>query len=136
MTSKMKLLRGSEQGFTLMELMFVLVIFLIVVAVVIMQVTGVFSGGQAAAMETDIHTVQQAVDQFILASNQPPTADLRFPGEGLYKAIDFNASITVGMKTYTFVPDFVKKLPRHHDEGVWRIDDKGIVSIDLDPGDY
>ncbi len=132
----MKRLRDSEHGFTLMELMFVLVIFLIVVAVVIMQVTGVFSGGQAAAMDTDIHTVQQAVDQFILGSNQPPTADLRFPGEGQTKPIDFNASVSVGGKTYTFYPDFIKKLPRHHDEGVWLMDDKSIVTVDMDPGDY
>lgn len=128
--------RNSESGFTLMELLFVLLIFLVLVAVVIMQVTGVFGGSRAAALETDLHTIDQAVGQYILGSQAPPTTDGRFPPEGEYALIDFNASFTAAGKTWTFYPDFIKKLPRHADEGVWRIDSKSIVSVDLEPEDY
>jgi len=126
----------NESGFTLMELLFVLFIFIVLTAVVIMQVTGVFSGGRTAAMETDVHTVDQAVGQYILGAGQPPTADGRFPAEGDYAVIDFNATFTAGSKTWTFCPDILKKLPRHHDEGVWRIDSRGTVSVDVDPKEY
>jgi type II secretory pathway pseudopilin PulG len=126
----------NEGGFTFMEIAAVLLIFLVLIVVVVMQVGGVFGGSRGAAMETDIHTVDTALGQYILGYGKPPTSDGNFPSEGDYALIDFNASFNAGGKTWTFYPDFVKKLPKHHDEGVWRIDSNGTVSVNMDPDDY
>ena len=87
----------------------------------------------AGQLETDINTVDTAVGQYILGHGKPPTADGRFPPEGEYALIDFGASFELNGKTWTFSPDFLKKLPKHHDEGVWRIDSKSRVSVDMQP---
>ncbi len=129
-------MRDGQSGFSFMEIAAVLLIFLVLVVVVVTQVAGVFGGSRSAAMGTDVHTVETAVSQYILGSMEAPTADGRFPAQGEYAAIDFNASFTARGKTWALYPDFVKKLPRHHDEGVWRIDSKSVVSIDLEPEDY
>jgi len=129
--------RNNESGFTLLELTAVLIIFLVLVVVVILQVSGVFGGSREAAMVTDIHTVDTAISGYVLKSQgKVPTTDGNLPTDGEYALIDFNASFTAGGKTWTFYPDVVKKLPKHHDEGVWRINSKGVVSVDIDPREY
>jgi hypothetical protein len=127
----------GEGGFSYAELAIILVVFLVLVVVVIMQVSGVFSGGRAAAMGTDVQTVDTAVSNYVLKSQGlVPTANGVLPSDGEYALIDFDASFTIGGRTWTFYPDVVKKLPKHHDEGVWRIDSSGIVSVDIVPEDY
>jgi type II secretory pathway pseudopilin PulG len=133
----MKSIRRGERGFTTMEVGIFLVIFLVLIVVVILSVSGVFSGGRAAALDTDLHTVDTALQTYVLKSQgKVPTASGTLPGEGEYALIDFNASFTIAGKTWTFYPDCIKKLPKHHDEGVWRVDSSGIVSVDLAPEDY
>ena len=129
--------RNAESGFTLMELLAVMLIIIILVVVVLLQVLGVFGGARGAAMDTDIHTVQTAVDAYYLESmGRSPTEDGNLPlGDG-YAPIDFDASFTQGGKTWTFYPQFVKKLPKHHDEGVWYVDSVGEVSVDMEPEEY
>jgi len=128
---------NSESGFSLMELIGVLIIFMIVVVVVVLLVSGVFGSSREASMSTDISTVDTALGQYVLKSQgKVPTASGQLPPDGEYAPIDFNASFTDGGKTYSFYPDCVKRLPRHHDDGVWRIDSKGAVSVDLEPDEY
>ncbi len=127
---------NNEGGFSSLELGLILVVLLILIVVLIVQVGGVLGGSRAAVMETDISTVDTAVGQYILGHGGPPTADGRFPAEGEYALIDFGASFDLSGKTWTFHPDFLKKLPKHHDEGVWRMDNKSRVSVDIDPEDY
>lgn len=127
----------SERGFSLMELIGVLVILIIVVVVIMMQVSGAFSGSRAASMDSDIHTVETALDQYVLKSmGKVPTVSGNLPADGEYAPLDFNAGFTIGTQTWYFHPDCVKRLPRHHDEGVWRVDHKGVVSVDMDSGEY
>lgn len=136
MKTEVKRQRRREDGFTLMELMVVFLIVGILAVVLVLMVTGVFGGARKSAMATDLHTVGTAVDDYYLQSlGKFPTEDGSPPPEGQYSLIDFNASFTDGAKTYYF-KDLLKKLPRHHNEGVWRIDSKGNVSVDMDPKDY
>jgi hypothetical protein len=66
-----------------------------------------------------------------------PTADDSLPPQGKYAPIDFNASfVDNGGKTMSFYPDFISNLPRHWDEGVWRLDSAAGVSVDMDPNKY
>lgn len=129
--------RNAESGFTHIEMVAVMLIIVILVAVVLLQVLGVFGGARGAAMDTDIHTVQTAVDAYYLESmGRAPTEDGNLPLGGGYALIDFDASFTHGGTTRTFYPQFVKKLPKHYDEGVWCIDSGGGVSVDMEPEDY
>jgi type II secretory pathway pseudopilin PulG len=136
MKTEVKRQRRGEGGFTLMELMIVFLIVAILAVVLVLLSTGVFGGAHKSAMATDLHTAGIAVDDYYLQSlGKSPTVDGSLPPEGQYSLIDFNASFTDGAKTYYF-KDLLKKLPRHYKEGVWRIDSKGDVSVDVDPKDY
>ncbi len=114
--------RNKESGFTFMELMAALIVVMILVAVVILATHGFYSKSRGTAMSGDIHTVQSAVDAYMLQSSKAPTeTGLLPPLAGEYALIDFNATFTQGK----FYPDFLAKLPRHWDESVWRIDSTG-----------
>ncbi len=127
----------SESGFSLMELIGVCIIFMIVVAVVIVMVTGVFGSSREASLETDVSSVDTALQQYLLKSGDFPTANGGRPAQGEYFLIDFNASFTDELgRNKSFYPDCIKKLPRHYNEGVWRIDSTGTVSADIDPEQY
>ena len=128
---------NSEGGFSLMELVAVLIIFMIVVVLVVLLVSGVFGSSREASMQTDIDSVDNNIGQYVLKSQGKwPTSSSQLPPDDQYALIDFYASFTVGSKTYSFYPDYIKRLPKHHDEGVWRIDSKGVVSVDLEPSEY
>ena len=129
--------KGREGGFSLLELAIAMLIITALVAVVILMVTGFFSEARETGLEADRDTVQTAFSRYWIDSlGKAPTADGKLPPPGKYALIDFDASFTLEGKTLTFYPDFINKLPRHHDEGVWRIDSEGLVSVDLAPEDY
>ena len=65
-----------------------------------------------------------------------PTADGQLPPTGEYALIDFDASLDRLGKTLTFYPHFISELPKHWDEGVWRIDSAARVSVDMEPEEY
>jgi prepilin-type N-terminal cleavage/methylation domain-containing protein len=54
--------RRDEAGFTLIELLVVIAVLAILGAIVIFNVTGVANRGKAAACNTDVQTLQSAVD--------------------------------------------------------------------------
>jgi len=136
MKTEVKRQRRRESGFTLMELIIVFLVVAILAVVLVLLATGVFGGAHKSAMATDLHTVGIAVDDYYLQSlGKSPTVDGSLPPEGQYSLIDFNASFIDGAKTYYF-KDLLKKLPRHYNEGVWRIDSKMDVSVDMDPKEY
>ena len=128
--------KGREGGFSLLELAIAMLIIAILVAVVILMVTGFFSEARKSGLETDRHSVKNAVDAYILQSSQWPTADGGRPPPGESALIDFDASFPQAGETLSFYPHFISKLPRHHDEGVWRIDSEGLVSVDMAPEEY
>jgi len=87
-------------------------------------------------LKTDLHVVDTAVDTYMIDSLSAPTSDGQLPPSGEYALIDFNASFTREGKTLAFYPDYLEKLPRHHDEEVWRIDSAGRVSVAMEPEEY
>ena len=129
--------KGREGGFSLLELAVAMLIIAVLVAVVILMVTGFFSEARETGLESDLRVVKNAVDAYILQSSAEwPTADGGGPPPGKSALIDFDASFIQGGKTFSFYPHFISKLPRHHDEGVWRIDSAALVSVDMDPEEY
>ena len=129
--------RKKQGGFTFMELMVALIIVIVLIAVVILVTRGFFSKARESALDVDLHSVKTAVDAYVLQANEWPTADGSLPATGQYALIDFKASfVDNGGKTMSFYPHFITKLPRHSDEGVWRIDSAALVSVDMAPDKY
>ena len=120
---------------------------LLVLALVIVAVGCTGGGGEGAApgpvtqargsaLEIDLRTVKAAVDAYVLQSGDIPTIDGKLPPVNGYALIDFHASFTDNGKTASLYPDFVLELPKHSDEGVWRIDSAMQVSVAMASRDY
>jgi type II secretory pathway pseudopilin PulG len=129
--------RKKQGGFSFVELMVALIIVIVLVAVVILVTRGFFSKARESALDVDLHSVKTAVDAYVLQAGEWPTADGSLPAAGQYELIDFNASFkSMDGKTMIFYPHFISKLPRHWDEGVWRVDSAALVSVDIAPDKY
>lgn len=130
----MRVKRNSQAGFSLVE-SFLIILLLVGLGYTVYHF-GWGTTGQAriTASEGDIRTMEQAVGAYILRSNgQYPTADSKVPEPGKYKLIIWNAEFTAQGIKYVFYPDFIKRLPKHWNEGVWRIDSSGKVSVSPSP---
>ena len=130
--------RNKQGGFTFVELMIAMLIFIILIAVVILVTQGFFSKARESALDVDLHSVKTAVDTYAIQSGKWPTANSSLPPTGQYALIDFNASFYKDGKTMIFYPHFISKLPRHWDDEpkVWRIDSAALVSVDIDRDKY
>jgi type II secretory pathway pseudopilin PulG len=134
--------RKSQGGFTFMELMIALIIFIIAVALVILATQGFFTKAKGSAMDVDVRDMQTSVGSYATASALAtgkamwPTSDAELPAEG-NASIDFQASfVNENGDVTSFYPHFISKLPRHWDEGVWQIDSTGKVSVNMNRDDY
>ena len=136
MTSNMMRKRNKQGGFSFVELIIALLIVIILIAVVILVTQGFFSKARESALDVDLHSVKTAVDTYVLQAGEWPTADGSLPLTGQYAMIDFKASFEKEGKTFSFYPHFISNLPRHWDEGVWRIDSAALVSVDMAPDKY
>ena len=54
--------RSGQRGFTLIELLVVIAVLAVLAVVVLFNVTGVKNKGQSAGCQTDVKTIQTAVD--------------------------------------------------------------------------
>jgi type II secretory pathway pseudopilin PulG len=133
--------RNNQGGFTFMELMIALIIFIIAVALVILATQGFFTKAKGSALNLDVRDMQSAVGSYATASQLAtgkamwPTSDAQLPAEG-NASIDFQASFVNENGDVTSFSHFISKLPRHADEGVWQIDSTGKVSVNMNPDDY
>ncbi len=135
--------RKGQGGFTFMELMIALIIFIIAVALVILATQGFFTKAKGTTMAVDVRDVQTGVGSYATASQLAtgkamyPTSDAQLPAVG-NTTIDFKASfVNENGEVEIFYRDFLSnKLPRHWDEGVWQIDNRGTVSVNMNPTDY
>jgi len=93
-------------------------------------------GTPLSSLDVDLHSVKAAVDAYVLKAGEWPTVDGSLPPQDQYSLIAFNASFVSGGKTMSFYPHFISKLPRHWDEGVWRLDSAALVSVDMAPNNY
>ena len=128
--------RNKQGGFSFVELLIALLLVIVLVAVVILVSRGFFSKARESALDVDLHSVKTAVDTYAIQSGKWPTANSSLPPTGQYAPIDFNASFDKDGKTMIFYPHFISKLPKHYDEGVWRIDSAALVSVDIDRDKY
>ncbi len=129
--------RNNQGGFTLIESILVIVVAVVLVFAVYHFGWGTRGLASGKALATDVQTIEKVVGAYILSSNGLyPTDDGKRPGSGEYKLIIWDASFTAGSKQLSFYPDFIKKLPRHWNEGAWRINSLGRVSVTINPEDY
>ena len=56
--------RGGESGFTLIELLVVIAVLAILAAIVIFNVVGVTNRGKSSSCQTDVKTIQTALDAY------------------------------------------------------------------------
>jgi len=119
-----------------MEIAVAMLVIVILVAVVILAVSGMFGKAREAGLDTDLRTVKTAVDAFILECQCYPTEDRKLPGPGQYALIDFDATLDRNGQTLHFYPNILGELPKHWDEGVWRISSVGQVSVDMGRDEY
>jgi type II secretory pathway pseudopilin PulG len=136
MMSNMMRKRKKQGGFSFVELMIALVIVIVLVAVVILVTRGFFTKARESGLDVDLHSVKTAVDSYVLQAGKWPTASGSLPPTGQYAIIDFNASFDKEGQTFSFYPHFISNLPRHWDEGVWRIDSAALVSVDMASDKY
>jgi len=136
MMSNMMRKRNKQGGFSFVELVIAMLIIIILIAVVILVTRGFFSKARESALDVDLHDIKTAVDTYAIQSGKWPTANGSLPATGQYALIDFYASFDNGGKTMSFYPHFISSLPKHYDEGVWRIDSASLVSVDIPRDKY
>lgn len=123
--------RNNQGGFTLVESIIVVALAVAVVFAIYHFGWGSKEKAREIITENDIKTVQTALSAFALQSNGLyPTDDGTLPTKkGEYKLIVWYASFKDSGKEYAFYPDFVERLPKSWDEGIWRIDNGGKVFV-------
>ena len=128
--------RRNELGWTLLELLAVLFVVMILAAIVILLMRGFFSGARETALDTNLKSMKSAVDAYMTEAFKAPTEDGMLPTGDELKLIDFDASFDSNGTAKTFYPHYLGELPRHWDEGVWKLDYAGRVVFDMAPEEY
>jgi type II secretory pathway pseudopilin PulG len=129
--------KNNQGGFTLIESFLIIVIAVVLVFVVYHFGWGTAGKAGAGRLETDVRTIEKAVGAYILKSNGLyPTDDSKRPNSEESKLIIWDASFGSGGTTLSFYPDFITRLPKHWNEGVWRIDNLGKVLVTINPEEY
>ena len=131
------MIKNSQGGFSLIESIFIIAIFVGLAFVVYHFGWGTSDKAGAEALGTDIKTMEVALFAYVTNSNGLyPTDNGKLPKAGEYKLIIWDTGFTSNARQLSFHPDFIKKLPRHWNEGIWRIDSVGRISVTMNPGDY
>lgn len=132
--------KNDQRGFTIMGLLWTLLIVAFFVALVGGIVYAFYNASRVSSYEGDLRKVQAAVADYVTASSAAgdpnwPTANGKLPPPGGYAPINFFAGFEdKSGKTVRFYPQFLKDLPRH--QSLWRIDSKSQVSVDIERGKY
>ena len=108
--------RSRKTGFTLVELMLVMVILAILAAVVVPKIAGRGDDARKAAAQTDIHTIEGALDQFEVDNGRYPTNE-----EGLMALVQNPGNNVQNWRPYLKLPpkdpwknDYVYVVPGQH----------------------
>ncbi|MFC2022771.1 type II secretion system protein [Chloroflexota bacterium] len=131
--------RSSSSGFTLFESIIVIAVFVAFAFAIYYFGWGTKDKAGEQRLEQDTSTIQNAIAEYLIDSYLStgkglyPTDDGKLPGGGEYKLILWTASYNAPSKTVYFKDYFGSgRLPRHWDEGVWRIDSMGQVTVDIE----
>ena len=124
-----------------MEIMIVLIVVIVLAAIVMLLMRGFFSSAKESALDTDIKSIKNAVDAYMIPAytsqgKKVPTMDGNLPMSGELAQIDFDASFIENGVVKSFYPDFLAELPRHADENVWKLDSAARVVFDMEPEKY
>ena len=131
------MIKNKQGGFTLIESILIIAVLAGLVYAAYHFGWGIPGKAGEQLLKNDIETVQNAVGIYVLESNGLyPTDGGDLPAKGEYKLIVWDARCTSGAKEIFFYPVILARLPRHWDEGVWRIDSLGRVSVTIKPEDY
>jgi general secretion pathway protein G len=65
---------SAEQGFTLLELMIVMVIIGLLAAIAIPAYTNIIRNGREAVLKADLHTLRSAIDSYTVDKQKAPTS--------------------------------------------------------------
>jgi len=113
---------ARKEGFTLTELLIVMSIIAVLLAIVVMALTGFIGRGTETVCQADQYSLNRAVIAFHVKAGEWPTED-GTPGQ----PIDWEAEDDTGD---TFVPDYVLEKPRSDGDYHWKIDGSGTVVTD------
>jgi general secretion pathway protein G len=91
--------RAGEGGFTLIELLVVIAILSVLAAIVIFNVTGVKSTSESAACNTDVQSVQSAVDQYLNNLLPGATDDFASAGTTAASITSIDGNVTADLVT-------------------------------------
>ncbi|MBI4322147.1 MAG: prepilin-type N-terminal cleavage/methylation domain-containing protein [Chloroflexi bacterium] len=127
----------DERGLTAIELAVVVAILAILAALVSSNASGLNTTARAATQTSDVAEVQKALDRYSAEhpSGGYPTASGSPPSLGSTAAISFTASFqNSDGATKTFVPDYVKRNPKHASDSWWTVDYTGTVTVAVPSG--
>ena len=133
----MKQSRDDQGGFTIMGLLSALLVVMFFVAIVGGIIYVFYNTGRTTSLEGDIREVQRAANDYFVASSEAgapgwPTKNGTLPQSDAYAPINFRAGFSDNSgETLRFYPDFLKELPSHWNSGVWLIDNRAQVSVDM-----
>lgn len=83
--ARLRAARRDDRGFTLIELLIVIIILGVLAAVVVFSVRGITDNGEEAACQTEIRTVETAVEAYYAENNAYPATVGALVGGGFLR---------------------------------------------------
>ena len=129
--------RSRQSGFTLVESIIIVAVAVAIVIAIWQLGWGAREPAGETSLETHIDKIQSSVNLYLFDSNgRYPTYDGELPPEGEYTAINWDASFSHSGQRLSFYPNYVERKPKYWNQGVWRIDSVGKVSVNINPEEY
>ncbi len=129
--------KNNQGGFSLIESILIVIVMVALGFTIYHFGWGARGEAGVTALETHLDILQKAMNLYVFDSNGLyPTDDGTLPDDGEYKSITWDAGVTTGGQRLLFYPDYVKRRPKRWDQGVWRIDSIGKISVTINPEDY
>lgn len=101
MIDKIKKLRNKESGFTIVELLIVIVVIGILAAITIVSYTGITTQANNAAYQQDAASIVSVADAFYARTSAYPTASADFTNASNYTKLPANIAVAVTTGTVT-----------------------------------
>ena len=86
-------MKKRDEGFTLIELLIVIVILGILATVVVFSVRGITDDGRDNACDTDMRTMEVAVEAYFAQEGGATVSELALQSEGLIRDLSDNVTV-------------------------------------------